>query len=957
MLANSLTREVSLKVGPVMLEVLVRHFFDRLRKDAERRNDSGARLKEDDVLYDEAFNIVKAFLHASTFHTVEELQGFSNTRTPSPPWVHVIRTVVPMPCCEEAATHLIKALGGEEAARRLVGGTKWWQVRGINGVDAQWITAKKDWQEAKRRHKMQKERKKDGLPVPPVPPSSAVPSADAPTQDEGVYNKDMDAMRCILYLHGGGYYFGSVDQERYSIQRHARKINGRVFAINYRLAPQYPFPCGLQDALAAYLFLIRPPAGADHIAVKPEHIVVAGDSAGGGLSLSLLQVIRDSGLPLPAGGVLISPWCDLTHSFPSVHINTKTDVIPESGLSFHKPSILWPPPSPEVSTRVHASLRFRIRQAFKMEDSKIFSQLSTVISDHNTPHLPELDTPIPDMAPVDPEKVVVHTETGEVLEANEQLHFYTVNSLLAHPLISPVTSYLGGLPPLLFIAGDKEVLKDEIVYTAHKAAYPEKYPVTEDARQLYPSLVGIEERHPKPTSVHLQVYDGTPHILPVLFSFTTPAKFCFRGIASFIKFITEMTPLPIPMTKSGRSTPTVQRTPSLSRRSSLFAGFSKSRLEAAAPPSPVTATPTSEPIITVTESPPTPVEAEPHVSLGRRPSLRRQLSARLARAGSVLRRTPSPGPSIQEEPASSAPAQTPAIIPEAKFEPEKIDEKEKDDQTRQTSIGSSDVGGPRFQTASLPPEEPVGEREAGELVVYADINNRSSWDCRMIRERISTAGIIQPLEPESELDAFQLPQDRIGKLSEMTMKRYLRDRALFDKKFAHTTKTIEKHRRHNLERAKEDTIKRLSILRATITRDGKAAANGSSKKEIKENVVTSPGWAWAWALDDSESPPPSSIVSRRDTEEARKLAAVADQAIVGEDQTFSGNNLWSVVINFLTATPGKDSHILHKSRNGSEVEVNGDAASLSVEERPKLQKRKSIFGHHLWPRTEQEAKV
>jgi acetyl esterase/lipase len=72
------------------------------------------------------------------------------------------------------------------------------------------------------------------------------------------------------------------------------------------------------------IFLIRPPPGAAHCPVKPSHVIIAGDSAGGGVSLALLQVIRDSGLPPPAGGVLISPWCDLTHSFPSIHINTAT---------------------------------------------------------------------------------------------------------------------------------------------------------------------------------------------------------------------------------------------------------------------------------------------------------------------------------------------------------------------------------------------------------------------------------------------------------------------------------------------------------------------------------------------------------------------------------------------------------------------------------------------------------
>lgn len=78
------------------------------------------------------------------------------------------------------------------------------------------------------------------------------------------------------------------------------------------------------------LYLIKPPPDA-HQPVNPAHIVVGGDSAGGGITLALLQVLRDTGQPLPAGGVLISPWCDLTHSFPSVHANTATVI---SGFSF-----------------------------------------------------------------------------------------------------------------------------------------------------------------------------------------------------------------------------------------------------------------------------------------------------------------------------------------------------------------------------------------------------------------------------------------------------------------------------------------------------------------------------------------------------------------------------------------------------------------------------------------------
>ena len=103
-----------------------------------------------------------------------------------------------------------------------------------------------------------------------------------------------------------------------------RYLTSIFLAINYRLSPQYPFPCAIQDALAAYLYLIRPPPEAKHKPVKPRHIVIMGDSAGGGLSLATLQVIRDSGLPPCAGGVLISPWCDLSHSFPSIYTNTAT---------------------------------------------------------------------------------------------------------------------------------------------------------------------------------------------------------------------------------------------------------------------------------------------------------------------------------------------------------------------------------------------------------------------------------------------------------------------------------------------------------------------------------------------------------------------------------------------------------------------------------------------------------
>lgn len=90
----------------------------------------------------------------------------------------------------------------------------------------------------------------------------------------------------MLYLHGGAGYFGSPDTHRPSLCRYSQDIQGKVLAVNYRLAPQYPFPCGIQDSLAAYLWLIDPPEGAGHAPVDPKNIVIAGDSLGGSLTLS-----------------------------------------------------------------------------------------------------------------------------------------------------------------------------------------------------------------------------------------------------------------------------------------------------------------------------------------------------------------------------------------------------------------------------------------------------------------------------------------------------------------------------------------------------------------------------------------------------------------------------------------------------------------------------------------------
>jgi len=114
----------------------------------------------------------------------------------------------------------------------------------------------------------------------------------------------------VLYLHGGGYVIGSPRSHRHLAAAVARAGAARALLLDYRLAPEHPFPAALDDAVAAYEWLLG--QGLD-----PRRIVVAGDSAGGGLTVATLLALRDRGRPLPAAGVCISPWVDLTCSAPS----------------------------------------------------------------------------------------------------------------------------------------------------------------------------------------------------------------------------------------------------------------------------------------------------------------------------------------------------------------------------------------------------------------------------------------------------------------------------------------------------------------------------------------------------------------------------------------------------------------------------------------------------------------
>ncbi|GAC1330913.1 MAG: alpha/beta hydrolase [Beijerinckiaceae bacterium] len=147
----------------------------------------------------------------------------------------------------------------------------------------------------------------------------------------------------LLYLHGGGYVVCSPRTHRPITAAFARE-GFRVFAPDYRLAPEHPFPAAVDDVLSTYEALL---AG-----LHPGQIVVAGDSAGGGLALALLVALRDRERPLPAAAALLSPWTDLAVTGESVTSNARRDAY-LTGLAAAKTAALYfkgaDPRSPLVS--------------------------------------------------------------------------------------------------------------------------------------------------------------------------------------------------------------------------------------------------------------------------------------------------------------------------------------------------------------------------------------------------------------------------------------------------------------------------------------------------------------------------------------------------------------------------------------------------------------------------------
>jgi acetyl esterase/lipase len=136
------------------------------------------------------------------------------------------------------------------------------------------------------------------------------------------------ADRAVLYLHGGGYIIGSVRTHRVLMAGLSQASGARVLGLEYRLAPEHPFPAPVEDAVAAYRWLLAEGYDAANIAV-------AGDSAGGGLTVSVMVQLRYLGLPMPGAAVCFSPWVDLEGVGESMDTNAEIDpMVQQEGLAF-----------------------------------------------------------------------------------------------------------------------------------------------------------------------------------------------------------------------------------------------------------------------------------------------------------------------------------------------------------------------------------------------------------------------------------------------------------------------------------------------------------------------------------------------------------------------------------------------------------------------------------------------
>ncbi|KAA1466694.1 alpha/beta-hydrolase [Dentipellis sp. KUC8613] len=865
------TTSAAVHITPVVIKTFGKHWKRKVKKikDAQHADENAT----DDLVFDEAFHIVKSFIELGTQNTIESLQSFTNTHIPSPFWALVVSVLVPFSSCNRAADVLVEWFGPEDLIK-IVGGERWWQVRGLDGVEGEWIAERKYL----NNDELDKERKfKDNC--------------------DGISR--MEKLETVmLYVHGGGYFWGSINTHRYQIIRYARKFRGRAFAVNYRKAPQYPWPCPIHDVLAAYFYLTEPPPDAAHKPVPPSKIVFAGDSAGAGLCVTALTVLRDMGLPLPAGAVLISPWLDLTHSFPSVMANTPSDIIPPYGF-VHKHSLTWPvdpvadgprgrvaptatnppPPPGHTDTLLPTEERVQEQQDVRAEARRAGVSLeeaerrtgepvqsqeemlrgpqeyaepaamdyvrlapggegggegegSREGSSSGTPgggekrRPAEVEDEDPDINWEDierwepkPPKVLMEDPNSTPLEIRSQIQQYATNEQLMHPLVSPVLqSTLCNLPPLYIIAGNGEVLRDEIIYFAHRAAHPEEFPVRKGVIRHARRQKENMEKFRTPTKVHLQVYDDMPHVLTV-FTFTDSAKYAYRSIAQFVKHVTMHSP------------DHIARNP--------FPELHRPECEIHADE-----------------------EEEVDDYAERRKAQSQHRKYRLHRwkprnsRGEVVR-----------------------IVGDADGADVRLYKENE-------QVASQEVEENRAER--MPGMEEEGEEVPSEQD-HAD-DNQDIPHVLMIRERVDIRGHVRPMEPKHEMYQLKMRPNEVGVIKEAPVRRWLNGQELMDKKFPRTAAHVVRKRRKLVARAERmvrEAREQGLLLEHDDKHDKEVTQNGDAGGEssrpapkvrfASQNSAFSaksridPDRRWGPLDLAGERAPPSAIAQRCDTYEALAL--------------------------------------------------------------------------------------
>lgn len=256
----------------------------------------------------------------------------------------------------------------------------------------------------------------------------------------------------------------------------------------------------------------------------------------------MMVILRDRGIPLPAGAILISPWCDLTHSFPSVAGDNPLDYVPPHGFQ-QRPSPSWPPPNSDDMLAIEEGL---IKNLSHNDHSKHHQSEADAVRGFHVDTHPHVgtqnanattgtngDVPIANTIPGSSGDLSIMID-GNLVEIKDQIQMYASNHLISHPLVSPILQpSLGGLPPLLIQTGGGEMLRDEQIYLAHKASNPTKYPPGDAFLDDSPHNHNRDQVNRwQPTDVQLQVWDDLCHVAPTL-SFTRPAKYMYRSIAQF----------------------------------------------------------------------------------------------------------------------------------------------------------------------------------------------------------------------------------------------------------------------------------------------------------------------------------------------------------------------------------------------------------------------------------------